>query len=205
MLTAGRNPTRRNRNIGKTQGGRVRNGRAEEKQSHLFTNDIWERLSNLEGSCVVLRENPSRDYFHPCTGDEYLELLGQLPEDISPPQAIVLRRLSKLDEERGIDARKRYFCVILNSFSKSMEMPFQQREPSEKTIHHYEPWCRRWERKGRLWRLVWSLEEIRRYYLYHLFLHELGHLNQPLVYSGRLGESFAENFALEWAHRLRQL
>jgi hypothetical protein len=68
-----------------------------------------------------------------------------------------------------------------------------------------EPWCRRWVRKERTWKLVWSIEEIRRYYLYHLFLHELGHLNQPWSHSTRIPESFAENFALEWARRLGQL
>ena len=50
-----------------------------------------------------------------------------------------------------------------------------------------------------------SLEEIRRYYLYHLFLHELGHFHQPDVHSRRRAEEWAENFALEWARRLGEL
>src|SRR5882724_9170916 len=38
------NPLRRNRKIGKTQGGRVRDGKAVEKRSRVFTQDIWTRL-----------------------------------------------------------------------------------------------------------------------------------------------------------------
>jgi hypothetical protein len=201
----GRNAERRSRKIGQTQGGRVQGGRAEEKRSRIFTNDVWDRLSELEGPWIVLRENPSRNYFHPCTGEEYLDVLRELSEDLTESvRAIVLRRLSKLDEALGIDARKRYRCIILNSFPKSLEMAFP-RTPTEAVRHHYEPWCTRWVRREHEWRLLWSLEEIRRYYRYHLFLHELGHLNQPWSNSKRVRENFAENFALEWARRLGQL
>ena len=54
-------------------------------------------------------------------------------------------------------------------------------------------------------RLVWEPEEVRRYYLYHVFLHEVGHINQPWFYSLRQREAFAENFALEWACKLGAL
>jgi len=53
--------------------------------------------------------------------------------------------------------------------------------------------------------LDWSKEELRRYYLYHLFLHEVGHINQPWFHSQQRREEFAENFALEWAGRLGEL
>ena len=201
----GRNPARRSRKIGKTQGGRVQGGRAREKWSHLFTDDIWTRLSEASGSLVVLRENPSRDFFHPCSGDEYLAVLDALPREISEPvRAIVLRRTSKLDEALGVEARKRYSCLILNSFPKSLEMTWRH-TPSEGARRHYDPWCTRWLQEERGWKLVWSIDEIRRYYLYHLLLHELGHLHQPWSNSTRIRESFAENFALEWARRLGQL
>jgi hypothetical protein len=200
-----RNAPRRSRKIGKTQGGRVQGGRAEEKRSRIFTNTVWDRLSGLEGPCAILRENPSRDYFHPCEGSEYLDVLRELPQNISESvRAVVLRRLPKLDETLGIEARKRYSCIILNSFPKSLEMPFPRR-PSEAVLRHYEPWCSRWIQRERDWKLFWSLEEIRRYYRYHLFLHELGHLNQPWSNSRRVRENFAENFAIEWARRLGQL
>jgi hypothetical protein len=204
-MLRGRNAARRSRKIGETQGGRVRGGRAEEKRSRLFTNDVWDRLSELGGPCVIIRENPSRNYFHPCKGNEYLDVLQELPQDISASvRAVVLRRLPQLDEALGIEARKRFLCIIVNSFPKSLEMSFRH-APSEAVLRHYEPWCARWIRRERTWKLIWSVDEIRRYYRYHLFLHELGHLNQPWSHSGRVRESFAENFALEWARRLGQL
>ena len=200
-----RNPIRRSRKIGKTQGGRVKDGRPEEKWSRLFPANIYRQLSENGEEWQVLRENPSRDYYHPCSGDDYLGVLGRLPDDLTEyVRAVVLRRLPKEDEQLGIDARRRYSCVIMNSFPKSNEMPWSKR-PTKATVQHLAPWCDRWRSDGGRWRLVWEPEEVRRYYLYHVFLHEVGHINQPWSHSLRQREAFAENFALEWARELGAL
>jgi hypothetical protein len=65
-----RNPMRRSRKIGLTQGGRVRDGRASEKWCRVFTRDVWEKLSihqDCQG-CRVIKENPSGAFYHPCQG-----------------------------------------------------------------------------------------------------------------------------------------
>ncbi|MEM1093055.1 MAG: hypothetical protein AAGJ10_00510 [Bacteroidota bacterium] len=199
------NPIRRSRKIGKTQGGRVKDGQPQEKWSHLFPEDIYWQLSENSEKWRVLRENPSREYYHPCSCDDYLGVLKQLPGDLTEHvSAIVLRRLPKEDERFGIDARRRYSCVIMNAFPKSNETPWLKR-PTKGVVKHLAPWCDRWRSDSGQWRLVWKPEEVRRYYLYHVFLHEVGHINQPWSYSSRQREAFAENFALEWARKLGAL
>ncbi|MBN2210622.1 MAG: hypothetical protein JW709_04425 [Sedimentisphaerales bacterium] len=202
-----RNPIRRNRKIGKTQGGRVKDGRAQEKLNRVFSDNIWQALSRLpEGSkCRVLAENPSRNYYHPCTGDEYLAVLKQLPACLANHvKAIVLRRTSKLDVRLGVEARRRFSCVILNAFPTSNEMTWDQ-PPTASVRRHYDRWCSRWVTGPSMVKLQWTRDEIRSYYLYHLFLHEVGHINQPWFHHLRRREGFAENFALEWAVKLQQL
>ena len=199
------NPIRRSRKIGKTQGGRVKDGRAEEKWSREFPANIYRQLSENGETWQVLRENPSRDFYHPCSADDYLGVLERLPAELTEYVcAVVLRRLPKEDERLGIDARRRYSCVIMNSFPKSNETPWPKR-PTDGTVRHLAPWCDRWLSDGGIWRLAWEPEEVRRYYLYHVFLHEIGHINQPWSYSLRQREAFAENFALEWARNLGAL
>lgn len=200
-----RNPVRRSRNIGKTQGGRVKDGRAYEKWSRVFTQDVWTKLSESGDKWQLLRENPSRDFYHPCKGPEYIDVLQRLPMELTNNlRAIVLRRTPKLDAKLGVDARKRYFCVILNSFPKSGEMIWSK-PPTDRVRRHYEPWCKNWIENNNKWILRWDVEETRRYYLYHLFLHELGHINQPWFNSVRRREEFAEDFALSWARKLGKL
>ena len=200
-----RNPIRRNRNIGKTQGGRVKDGVAHEKWSRIFTQDIWTRLSEDNLKWRVFKENPSRNFYHPCEEEEYKEVLKQLPpEDTEYINAIVLRQTPKLDYRLGVEARKNWRCLILNAFPKSNKIYWKER-PTASIVRHYYPWCSNFGEDKEGWYLKWATKEVRRYYLYHLLLHEVGHFNQPSTYSRKRGEAFAENYALEWARKLNQL
>ena len=132
-------------------------------------------------------------------------MLERLPAEIREPvRAIVLRRTPKLDARLGIEARMRFDCVILNAFPRSNQMGWTA-PPTRATRRHYSRWCSRWAEEEDGLRLQWTSGEIRRYYLFHLFLHEVGHVNQPLFHDRRRREEFAENFALEWAARLGEL
>jgi len=201
------NPVRRNRKIGKTQGGRVRDGRSVEKRSRVVTQDIWTRLSEApEKGFIVLRENPSRDYFHPVTEDDIRSALSRLPKRVVRPlKAVLLSRLSARDAWRGVEARRRYQCVVLYAFPRSMEMVWPGATFSDAAQRHYQPWGSAWSVRDGCTILTWTVEELRRYYLFHLLLHEIGHLNQPPFHSLKRRESYAENFALEWARKWRIL
>jgi hypothetical protein len=201
-----RHPMRRSRKIGVMQGGRVGDGRATEKWSRVFTRDVWQRLSTPQPGleCRVLKENPSGAFYHPCQGQEYLAVLERLPCELRQGvRAIVLRRTPKLDARLGIEARVRFGCVILNAFPRSNQMVWAA-PPTLAERRHYDRWCSRWiEEDG--YKLQWALHEIRSYYRFHLFLHEVGHINQPLIHDAHRREEFAENFALEWAVKLNEL
>ena len=163
-----RQPTRRSRKIGLTQGGRIRDGKPSAKLSHVFTRDIWERLSATpaDGPPAVLRENPSGAYFHPCQGSEYLAILERLPPGLREGmRAVVLRRTPKLDAEIGVEARKRSGCVILNAFPRSMLMSWHN-GVGPAARRHYERWCTgEWIGRGDFVTLRWNVDELRRYYL----------------------------------------
>jgi len=197
-----RSPIRRNKRIGFTQGGRVWNGKAVEKSSRLFTRTTWEKLSDHEGEALIIRENPSRDFFHPVTKKDVASLLSRLPYvETTHVKAVVLRRTPKYDLKMGIDARRRYSCAILNAIPRDMRMVWPAR-PKDSTTRHYEPWCTRWGQDKDAWVLQWGRDELRRYYLYHLLLHEIGHINEPYVHARKRREDFAENYARSWARRL---
>lgn len=201
-----KNPIRRNQNIGKTQGGRVKDGRADEKWSRLwFNTDIYSKISESNELWQVYKENPSKNYFHPCEGEDYLQVLDLLPKDLTKyVKAIILPRISKRDAKYGVDARRRSDCIIINPFPKSLEFTWSSK-PTDSTIRHYDHWCTNWRGNSKEWKLRWSKKEAKRYCLYHLFLHELGHINQPWFHSRNKREEFAENFALEWASKLKAI
>jgi hypothetical protein len=198
-----RNPARRSRKIGLTEGGRVIDGRPLEKWSRAFPPQTWEKLAAEGPKGRIIRENPSRNYFHPCSADEIREVLKKLPAKLTDQvSAIVLRRTPKIDEHLAVEARCLYRCVILNAFPKDCLMRWPERPP-QAALRHYGWWCAKplIERKGQ-WLLQWTREELKQYYLYHLLLHEIGHINDPHRRSRKRREEYAEQFALEWARKL---
>lgn len=203
-----RNPIRRNKNIGKTQGGRVKDGSASEKLSRIFSRQIWARLSNEEvkDGYIVIEENPSRDFFHPVTEGEIRKTLDRMPNKLTEHlRAVVMPRLTVADKRRGVEAKRRYSCIILNPFPNSLRLFWSTIPPKKKAVQHYEPWNARWEEDGDGWYQAWDLDDLKTYYLFHLLLHELGHINQPWFNSLMRREEFAEDFALTWARKLNVL
>lgn len=201
------NPSRRSRKIGLTQGGRVKAGTAMEKDSRTFPQSIWRQLSEDAGGVYrVLRENPSRNFYHPCTEQQVRSVLSHIPKRHTRHlRAVVFRRPPIKDQERGVEARRRMSCIVLNAFPVSNEIDWGTVPPADSSRRHYAPWCDRWENRDGRWIQVWMPDGVRRYYLYHLLLHELGHINQPDFHSLRRRESFAEDFALTWARKLKRL
>ena len=205
-----RNAIRRNKNIGKTQGGRVKDGSASEKPSRIFSRHIWSRLSEeeIEECYMVIEDNPSRDYFHPVSEDEIRKTLDRMPNKLTKHlRAVVMPRMSVSDKRRGVEARCRYSCITLNPFPKSLRVFWSKNPPKKRAVQHYEPWNAGWEEgegEGG-WFQVWDLNDLKTYYLFHLLLHELGHINQPWFNSQGRREEFAEDFALTWARKLNVL
>jgi hypothetical protein len=200
-----RNPTRRSKNIGKTQGGRVKNGRPEEKWSRLFPENEWWTISREDRKWQFFQENPSRDFYHPCKPEEYLDVLNRLPERHTENiKGIILRRTTTRDHNLGIEAMKRFSCVIMNSFPQKRVYVFEKK-PTESTIKHYEPFCKTWLSKNGVWHLSWSKEEVKKYYLYHLFLHEIGHIYDVQQSSRTKRENYAESFARDMAEWLGEI
>ena len=174
----------------------------------MFSRQIWDRLSEeeVQEGYLVLRDNPSRDFFHPVSEEEIRKTLDRMPRKLTYSlRAVVMPRSSASDRRRGVEARRRYLCIVLNPFPKSLRLFWSSSPPKAKAVHHYEPWNARWEEDETGWYQAWDLEDLKRYYLFHLLLHELGHINQPSFHALSRREEFAEDFALTWARKLNVL
>ncbi len=59
----------------------------------------------------------------------------------------------------------------------------------------------RWVQDGNLWRLIWTTDTIRDFYLNNVLIHEIGHINDSRNTSFRKRERFADWFAVEYGYR----
>lgn len=205
------NPIRRNRKIGKTQGGRVKAGVAREKSSRRpawkWCNTAkpsdrfhynWDRCKQIPGDpCPLVEENPAHGYHHPCTGAEVLDVLRRLPENIrGRVRFVLLAQPPRNAIKRAVLGRHFDGCVILYSQPDDLgESPLAIVESDDQDC--IQPWCRSRRRVGSEWHLSWTSEEMRNFYSFHVLLHEIGHATEGA------DEERAERFTLKWARRLR--
>ena len=59
----------------------------------------------------------------------------------------------------------------------------------------------RWSNDGKLWRLTWTEQTIKDFYLNNVLIHEIGHLNDARNTNGHNRERFANWFAIEYGYR----
>jgi hypothetical protein len=59
----------------------------------------------------------------------------------------------------------------------------------------------RWSHDGTLWRLTWTEQAIKDFYLNNVLIHEVGHLNDARNSNSRDRERFANWFAIEYGYR----
>ena len=89
-------------------------------------------------------------------------------------------------------------------------MNFGRKKPSKKVIKFYGAWENNWIKKAEKWQLQWSKSSIKKYYLEHLILHEIGHLidsKNKRFYSksnDKQKEDFANNYAIIWNNKLKE-
>ena len=59
----------------------------------------------------------------------------------------------------------------------------------------------RWSNDGKLWRLTWTEQTIKDFYLNNVLIHEVGHLNDARNTNSQNRERFANWFAIEYGYR----
>lgn len=170
---------KKNRKFGDVYGGR---------KSPKIANNIFNRVHSLERSIknrdlpILIEENPSRDFFFPLTGDEVVEALKALPKrDYEGITHIWMRRVKKNDYISGkrplawFMAGSGVRAIVLFPFPKDMRQLFGKKRPSNRIINELEKYGAQIKKKGLNWYAVWSLENLRKYYIQGILYHEVGH------------------------------
>lgn len=155
----------------------------------------------------IRQENASRDFFHPATAEDIAEVLAQLPPaDLAGLNGIVLRRVPWSSYERDdsfgwydpVDAE-----VSLRAFPADMRLYAGGREPTERERREFDPFCREWRGGPGGHYLQFDEPALKRFYLYDVLLHEIGHhvadRDRPVGKTRRsANEAFAHDYARRW-------
>jgi len=138
---------------------------------------------------------------HPVSVTDIRKRVAQLPEEYRSRLEVV--QLSRMTRKRRL-----FPCyglqwgasVYLYPIESSLEELYV-RAPRPAQRIETEMFGGRWEQDGSYWRLIWTEETIRDYYINNVLIHEIGHINDERNTSFRERERFADWFAVEYGYR----
>jgi len=167
--------------------------------------EVWHSPVNREDSqdhdLNIVIQPAGKGYIHPVSADEVRERILQLPTKFQEKLDVV--QFSRMTKKRRL-----FPCyglqwgsaVYLYPIEASLEELYV-RAPRPAQRIETEMYGGRWIQDGNLWRLVWTENKIRDFYLNNVLIHEIGHINDDRNASFRKREQFADWFAVEYGYR----
>lgn len=179
--------------------GRTRTG------PFLPPEDWHEPVESGDADYKIIVKRPGAGYRHIVTVDEVRQRLSQLPPQMLRPLEVI--QLSSMTR------KKRSFpcygmqwgpSLYLYPIEKGLVEHFD-RPPKPTVFNEARMYGGRWQQlDGGAWKLAWTLETLKDFYLNNILIHELGHLldSRNTGYVDR--ERFAEWFAIRHGYKSSQ-
>ena len=204
--------TRRNNGLARskaTGGGVPRNTRARVRQSNarlpFVPPEDWHEPSETEAPADyrVVVQDAGRGFRHVVTPDEVRARLLQLPPHF-------LRPLEVLQFSRMTRKKQSFPCYGMQWGSTLYLYPIEEglveyydHPPQPNQVIEARMYGGKWMQEGNLWKLVWTEEAIKDFYLNNILIHELGHLLDDRNSGYHDRERFAEWLRLEYGYKSR--
>lgn len=182
-------------------GKRARGVAVSSPRTFLPPESWYEPTGEVGGSFEVIVQKPGEGYRHIVSPADVVERLAKLPSWMLEGLNVV--QLSQMTR------KKRAFPCYGMQWGSTIYLYPVEIDLVETFPHPPKPAQRieakqygaRWRQTDGLWRLVWSEEAIRDFYLNNILIHELGHLIDARNTSYVDRERYAEWFALEYGYK----
>ncbi|HEY0983415.1 MULTISPECIES: hypothetical protein [unclassified Schlesneria] len=174
--------------------------RTDHLSTHFSAPETWyepQQRSTID----FVEEAPGAGYFHPVTVDEIRERLAQLPstftEGIEVVQLSGMTRKRRLFPLYGMQwGPNVYLYPVEESLVESYLNP-----PRPDQLVEARMFGAQWSQSGHEWKLTWTRETIRDFYLNNVLIHEVGHVNDTRNTNSHKREQYAIWFATEYGYR----
>jgi hypothetical protein len=184
-----------------TLGKRARVGSTTLRGPYLPPERWYEPSEQPQARYSVIVEQAGAGYRHVLTEEDVRRRLAQLPAWMTKPLDVV--QLSQMTRKKrrspcyGMQwGSTIYLYPIEESLIESFVGPPKPAQRIEAAMYGA-----RWMLDAKSWRLIWTEEAIRDFYLNNVLIHELGHILDRRNSSHRDRERFAEWFALEVGYK----
>ena len=184
---------------------RVR-GKSDQRQGPFLPPETWyEPGTEVSPGYRIVKEPAGTGFVHVVDEEDVRRRLSEMP-------AWMLHDLENVQLSR-MTRKKRFFpCYGMQWGSSLYLYPIEEsltecydRPPKAAVYNEARMYGGEWEHgSGNVWRLHWTWEAIRDFYLNNILIHELGHLLDQRNRSAVDRERFAEWFAIEHGYRPTQ-
>jgi hypothetical protein len=151
----------------------------------------------------VIVQKPGDGYVHVVTPRQIRERLSQLPDYMTEPLEVVqLSRMTRKKQSFPCYGMQWGTALYLYPLETGL-VEYFMRPPKPQELTEARMYGGRWQRDNGagVWKLIWTPETIRDFYLNNILIHELGHLldDRNTNYYDR--ERYAEWFAVEHGYK----
>lgn len=210
MKHLSRTPWKKSRTYGDIYGGR---------QRRRMTDNIFARLHSIKppelGQVlpIFIQDNPSREYYFPISQTDLEEFLAKLPEaDVEGLTHIWLRR-HETNSERRKGSFAEFICgsgvrvIVIHPWPVDGKCFISKRKPSLRQVRQYQRFNAQLINERGRWYIYLDGENLKRFYLEHLFLHEVGHhidwyYRHWSKANRKQCEEYADQYAVEMAQEV---
>jgi len=206
MKRGSRTPWKKSRTYGDIYGGR---SRVRMSDNIFARTHSLHRPSADQALPILLQDSASRDYIFPVTADELAQTLKNLPEsDGRGITHIWLRRTPIRARKMGAPLAE-FVCgsgvrlIVIYPWRKDGRMCIGHDKPQAQAMAPYLRFGASVICEDGRWYVEFSEANLKRFYIEHLFCHELGHhvdwynRNWSKANS-RQTEEFADQYAVQW-------
>jgi len=168
--------------------------------------EVWheppERENDEPKVIKYIQQPAGKGYVHPVTVDEIKDRLELLPNRFIDSLEVV--QLSRMTRKRTFFPRYGMQwgqTIYLYPIEESLiETYLEQPRPDQ--LIEARTYGGDWYQDREVWRLEWTEETIRDFYLNNILIHEIGHLNDDRNKNFNARERFANWFAIEYGYKM---
>jgi hypothetical protein len=180
---------------------RVRGIQRDLKLPFMPPEDWHEPKENGGGYQIIVQE-PGIGYRHVLSADDIQARLSQLPPQfLRGLEVVQLSRMTR--KKQGFPCYGIQWGAAIYLYPIEIDLVERHRAPpTPRQLTEARMYGGQWQQESaRLWKLVWTPETLRDFYLNNILIHELGHLvdSRNTRYADR--ERYADWFALEYGYK----
>jgi hypothetical protein len=162
----------------------------------------WHEPADERDGYRIVVQPPGKGSRHVLTPDDIRGRLSQFPSEmLSNLEVVQLSRMTRKKQSFPCYGMQWGTSLYLYPIEESL-VEYYHSPPTPNQINEARMYGGCWQQESRsVWKLVWTEESVRDFYLNNILIHELGHLVDVRNTSYQDRERYAEWFALEYGYK----